>query len=249
MEILDWQGRPVEAARTPTGVLAVVDYADNLIRVPGKPWPSAAVVQKLYKGRHTGAYAEKVPELTTKLGYYSDLQSLHSEDALTWSFFGPLTYQAPAEQAAFLNWLLERLELEADNSLCEVGLFRRIPHPDKQSMGGPENDFAIIGDRCVVLGEAKWRSPVGTRQGVNKDSDQISLRLQFLSQRGRRIFGDRRFVVLGMWRSLDDAIPAEAPEGVRYASLTWADLCEYERHPLASEFRAYLAWKDKHSHG
>jgi hypothetical protein len=47
------------------------------------PWPPPPVVQKLYESRQSRAFAE--PELAAAievLGFYSDLQSLNSEDAI-----------------------------------------------------------------------------------------------------------------------------------------------------------------------
>ena len=86
---VDWNGRPITLVRTRGGVAAVSDFSDNLIRDDRLPWPPPPVVQKLYESRQSRAFDP--PELAAamkRLGFYSDLQSLNSEDAITWSYFG-----------------------------------------------------------------------------------------------------------------------------------------------------------------
>jgi hypothetical protein len=86
----DWNGRDILVARSRGGVLAVADFSDNLIRVDGVPWPPPPVVQKLYESRQTRAFdGENLTTATGVLGVYSDLQSLHSEDAVTPSLLLP----------------------------------------------------------------------------------------------------------------------------------------------------------------
>jgi hypothetical protein len=206
------------------------------------------ILQKLYKSRHVDCFnAVNHAIVTDHLGYYCDLQSLHSEDAITWSFFGPLTYLPPAQQAHFQNWLMGRMGLADDNATCEITLFRRVPYPQTVVPGGPEIDFCLIGDKAVILGEAKWRSSVGAGQGVAGDQDQIMLRQRFLADYGQRIFGQRRLGVLLLGRNVLplDAYPA-VPE-VTLACLQWTDLCHYARHPLADEFARYYRWKCAHT--
>ncbi|MEI9477028.1 MAG: hypothetical protein WCO26_10685 [Deltaproteobacteria bacterium] len=85
----NWNNREIEVARSEGGVLAVLNPFDNLISTGTAPWPPAEVLQKLYLSQHvkafTGADLEKAKR---SLGYYCDLQSIHSEDAITWSVFG-----------------------------------------------------------------------------------------------------------------------------------------------------------------
>ncbi len=99
-------------------------------------------------------------QATAKLGFYSDLQSLHSEDAVTWSFFGPLVYAAPSVRSAFVKELLILIDVQGSSLNALVWLWRRIPHPDDLVPGGPEIDFGIQTDDVFLLGEAKWRSSV-----------------------------------------------------------------------------------------
>lgn len=244
----DWNGREIDAGQSRGGVLAVANYSDNLLCPMGPPWPPSALVQKLYQSKHAECFDDVNRSIVTShLGYYCDLQSLHSEDAITWSFFGPLAGLPSVQQAHFQNWLMKRFGLAADNRACEITLFRRVPHPETLVSGGPEIDFALIGDKAVALGEAKWRSPVGAGQGVAGDQDQIELRQRFLADYGRKIFGPRQLIVVLLSRNAPpvDAFPAVM--GVAIAFLQWADLCDYAGHPLADEFARYHRWKCKHT--
>lgn len=244
----DWNGRAITLARSRGGVRVVCDFSDNLIRDDRVPWPPPPVVQKLYESRQARAFDE--PDLgaaTGRLGFYSDLQSLNSEDAITWSYFGPLVPEPPDARARFLNWLLQQIGFEeaGASSRCAIDLWRRIPHPDRPtSSGGPELDVVLDGDRAVVFAEAKWRSKEATNQGISRTKSQLQLRRDFLGTIGPRIYGDRTFVVCGI--VLDEPLGAATPpdaHGVHTASIKWDELSRYERHPRGEEFARYLAWK------
>ncbi|HUY34917.1 MAG TPA: hypothetical protein VMV69_19375 [Pirellulales bacterium] len=91
MPFVDWNYFNVTAVTSRGGVVALEDYAANLIRPLGIPWPSAPVIQKLFVSNQLNAFEPADHRtLTDRLGYYCNLQSIHSEDAITWSFFGPL---------------------------------------------------------------------------------------------------------------------------------------------------------------
>jgi hypothetical protein len=186
--------------------------------------------------------------VSEKLGFYCDLQSLHSEDAITWSFFGPLATAGTVAAAEFLNWLCMKLGLPwTENQRCEVDLWRRIVHPETKGMGGPELDFLLSGDQCVVLGEAKWFSGEGRSQGRTGEGRQMNYRRRFLNEFAPAIYGERGRLLLGL--VLDQPIEEERPAplpGVETAALHWADLCAYENHPAAAEFAAYYDWKQEH---
>ena len=228
--------------------MVVCDFSDNLIRDDRLPWPPPPVVQKLYESRQSRAFEPgELAAATRVLGFYSDLQSLNSEDALTWSVFGPFLAGTPQARAAFLNWLLRELGLDAhaDSSRCYVDLWRRIPHPDRPTAsGGPELDVVLDGDRAVVFCEAKWRSKEAANQGVSGTKSQLQLRRDFLGSIGPRVYGNRAFVVCGL--VLAEPLAAATPpdgRGVHTASITWDQLVRYDRHPAGNELRRYLEWK------
>jgi hypothetical protein len=190
--------------------------------------------------------------VTKTLGFYSDLQSLESEDAITWSVFGPVAYASPHLRASFAAGLLKLIGVPSGPvSIANVWLWRRLPHPDTLVPGGPEVDFGLQTAEVFLLGEAKWLSAVGAAQGVGRDKNQITLRREFCAKYGRRLItGARRFVVLGV--SLDGGMVPTADseaEGVSlYArDLTWKDLVGLDVHPHAAEIRSYLAWKRSNS--
>jgi hypothetical protein len=242
--VLDWVGNQIEVGYSHGGVMAVADFSRNFIRTRVPVWPPAAIVQKLYNSRLAYAFRGEAFEIVTRqLQYYCDLQSIHSEDAITWSFFGALTYLPAEEQAQALNWILTHLHLEASNKKCEISLWRRVPHPETLVPGGPEIDFLLAGDRDVIMGEAKWRSAFAAGQGVGGNMNQIQLRQQFLREYGLRVFGQRNFLVLGLLRHQADYLG----QGNDFRAMTWAEISHYDAHPDAEEFRNYLRWKEVNS--
>lgn len=237
--------KQVAVVRSKGGVYALLDYSDQLLRCPSEPWPPAAIAPKLKPSEHAIDYHESErPALAQKLGFYTDLQSVHSEDALTWNLFGTLS----ADQSAcrrFCNRLIRHLDRSApENDHCRVSLWRRIPHPETLGAGGPEIDFLIEGDKCVVLGEAKWASREGRGQGIGGNKTQLGLRAELVNGLGQRIYPGRRLLLAYVTR--------ETAEILAWASVkhvTWTELCSWPEHPFQDRLQQYLLWKAKHSSG
>jgi hypothetical protein len=102
------------------GVVALARVRDGLIAAA--PWPPASIVQKLYQSRQARSFDVIDLEIVTRdLGYYCDLQSVHSEDAITYNFFDIIGEQS----VPVLNWILERLGIDRGNTECEVSCWRR----------------------------------------------------------------------------------------------------------------------------
>jgi hypothetical protein len=130
--IQDWRGREIEVARSRGGVLALANVWDNLISTGVRPWPAPELIQKIYQSRQVRAFAdEELHAATAKLGFYSDLQSLHSEDAITWSVFGPVIYAPPSTRVRSSGkWLsLVGVQGSSENGYPDT-LIRRGPEAD-----------------------------------------------------------------------------------------------------------------------
>lgn len=243
MVVQDWNGRQVGAGRSRGGVLALAKVSDGLIEA--ESWPPSSVVQKLYRSRAEASFdGVDLETVTSDLGYYCDLQSIHSEDVITYNFFGTTGDRS----TDVLNWLTDRLELPGGNNECEITLWRRIPHPDTLVSGGPELDAILIGDKTVIIVEAKWKSSEGKGQGKSGTKTQLQLRNEWFAKYGRQTFGDRRMVILGVTAYDDDMVlPEPDAQWIEMAMLTWRDLTECDPHPHVEEYARYYRWKVTHS--
>lgn len=243
----DWNGQKIAIALSRGGVTVTTHPFDNLIRSGCSPWPPSEIVQKLYQSRQLRAFTGADAELCTSgLGFYCDLQSLHSEDAITWSVFGTA---ACAPRSILKDWLTDLMRLldlpQANMGVPEIFLWRRIPHPDTLVSGGPEIDVGILSENAVLLVEAKWQSGVGIRQGKMRDKDQIQLRGEFLQKYGRLIFPNREvYAVIGI-SLFAGAFSDTTPNGITFRSATWEQICGLASHPQAEELKRYLKWKTK----
>ncbi len=251
-QIQDWRGNSIEVAKSRGGVLAVADPWNNVIRTGIRPWPTPELIQKVYASRQVRAYGGSEREIAiAKLGFYSDLQSIHSEDAITWSMFGPVAYASPSIRSAFVKEFLALIDVQASPSNACIWLWRRLPHPDSLVPGGPEIDFGIQTEAVFLLGEAKWRSSVGAAQGVNRDKDQMILRREFCQKYGSKLLpGAHRFVILGV--SSKGSILPRADSEIDGATLhlrdtTWEAVARIASHPCAEEVQKYLQWKTQNS--
>jgi hypothetical protein len=249
LQIEHWSGQGVvNVAESAGGVLATVDPLANVIRGDLPLWPAPELIQKLYaSGRWKGKTPEDDRAARQCLGHYCDLQSLNSEDAITWSFFGPLVYGPTEWRLQFASALFQMIGIEAPRSVA-VWLWRRIPHPEKPaSTGGPEIDFGLQSEACVVFGEAKWNSILGVGQGVAKDKSQLDLRLAYCGAMGPRAIPNiRHWTVLGVGRS-DDVLGTTTNATVPVHNTSWNHLIELMPSLLRAELAHYLAWKERYS--
>lgn len=94
-------------------------------------------------------------------------------------------------------------------------------------MGGPEIDFLLQGEKTIVLGEAKWRSGEGSRQGPLGDKTQLQLRREFCDTIGPRISCGVRFVVLSVVRGVPLAADSDPASRVLMRTVTWAELASW----------------------
>jgi hypothetical protein len=241
--IQDWHGKDIEIARGKGGKLSVCDYRDYIIIPEDAPWPHPDIVKKLYRSDQNQVFRESERlRLSSVLGFCCDLQSLRSEDAITWSVFGTLHYFAPSQQCLFLNSILNLLGITAKVGKCAIQLWPRIAHPDTLVSGGPELDALLIGDHAVIFVEGKWSSETVKSQGKNKEKSQLQLRREFLELYGPRIFPGIHETIILVIDNLPGKI--QSHESLCY-HLTWEQICNINTHPLHSEITSYYYWKKK----
>ena len=249
MKDTHWDGHAIDLARSAGGVLAFANPWDGVVRGGVEPWPPPELVQKLYESRQARAYRDTdLATATGALGYYSDIQSVHSEDAVTWSLFGPLAYESGEVRVRFVSELLTTVGVTETPSSAHIWLWRRIPHPDNRVPGGPEIDVGIQTARTLILIEAKWRSAVGAAQGVNHAKDQVQLRVEFCEKYGALIYPEvERFIVLMLDRGgkgLSDGQRDLGTQVVQLADASWYQLGGLASNPWRDEFLAQLKWRE-----
>jgi hypothetical protein len=245
----NWNQQEVEVATSKGGVIALANPHDNLVTTGVAPWPPSEIIQKLYQSSQARAFVDNQKEKSTEcLGYYSDLQSINSEDAITWSVFGTVAHSSSESRNKFISDLFQNIGIHSEpirNS--EIFLWRRIPHPDTLVSGGPEIDFGIFTGDILLLGEAKWKSSVGVAQGKNKDKDQIQLRVEFLNKYGLKLYPKvKQFVVLGIGLQ-NDVTENIVDNSVKCVGKSWNEICGLASHPHYEELQRYLAWKKENT--
>jgi hypothetical protein len=235
--MLDWNKKEIITAKSKGGKISVCNYENNLIIPSSLVWPHPDILKKLYRSNHSKDFDQASLEaLSAKLGFYCDLQSLRSEDAITWSIFGTLTYFSKNQQVTFVNSLLKNIGEELIVKDCLIQLWTRIAHPDTLVSGGPEIDFQIIGDTLVLLGECKWTAKVAENQGKQKNKNQIQLRAEYLENYGKQIFPhvNRQLVLI---------VGQTTPQNPVCPNITWEEICRNTQHPLKEEINRYYRWK------
>lgn len=213
---------------------AVSFYNQNLLIPDNVVFPTIEIISKLYKSKHLKDYSDESQKFLTKeLGYYSDLQSIKSEDAITWSLFGFIAYQKDEIRLRFFNELLEKLKLKSDTS-CEIRLWQRLPHPETFVSGGPEMDVIIVGKNNLLLIECKWSSGIAKNQGKKKNKSQIEIRNEWKEKLGKKLFPNHAIHLL---------IVANQQISTNELFVTWKEFTEFKNIPHKAPFEDYYKWK------
>jgi hypothetical protein len=256
-DAIHYDGRMIGIRYSRGKAVPYVDsWEDNVLRPPDlNEWPESLQRQVQSYVASSSWFAEAdAAALASRLGRISKFQSLNSEDAVTWSWFGTLGLAEAESRRRAVQWLYDRLGLGLQASPeVRIDQWMRVFHPNApESPNGPELD-ARIDDPEVALTyvEAKWHAELGTGKGSAEDrrDDQVVLRRDSLRADPNLAGDNREFVVLGISNSkpdlrMYDEIPDEPPlRPVQISWLTWSELAECEAHPLAAEFRRYLEWK------
>ncbi len=101
------EDRTISLAESRGGVLVTTHPDDSMVRTCS-PWPTPELLQKYYaSSKFEGCTGKDSEAATSGLGHYTDLQSLNSEDAVTWSVFGSLAYAPASTRLSVFNRILE----------------------------------------------------------------------------------------------------------------------------------------------
>jgi hypothetical protein len=141
-----------------SGVPYLADWECNVLKPPDDmPRPPAVLRQvNAYVARRSWFADEDAEVLAERLGRISKFQSLNSEDAVTWSWFGTLGLADADARRAVTGWLFDRLGINAAPPQdVRVDQWMRVVHPNApESPHGPELD-ARIDDPSVALVSSK----------------------------------------------------------------------------------------------
>jgi hypothetical protein len=139
----------IKVIRSKVASGAVINIKDNFLIPDSISWPPIEIVSKMYQSNHLGAFNEADHKiLTEELGYYCDLYSVKSEDAITWSLFGYISKLDFNLQNDFYNEFLNSINIAGDK-IVSIDLWKRIPHPQTLVSGGPEIDVILNGEKWL----------------------------------------------------------------------------------------------------
>lgn len=250
-QIAHWSGRLVEAWPSQgSGVLYLTDVRDNLV-LTGKHragWPPVPIAKKLGADARASWFdATALAALQGAATAPCRLQSVLSEDAITWSLFGPLLDASEVVRAEFLDHLLELAGIRAAaNSRCEIRLWRRTPHPDTgRTAHGPEADALLIGDQAVVCVESKWRARIAAAQGVAKNLTQVDMRrgtVDALRAAGGQSVAAVVLLAPAAHLLHTSALPHSTAGQAALSAVTWEDAVRIPQ-PEQAEVEAQLYWR------
>jgi hypothetical protein len=250
-----FDGRTIEGSRSMgSGVFAAFDWEQM---VPAKG-PAIAEKALTEQGRVTDFPPADHSRLKAKLGHYSKVQSVNSEDTVTWGVFG---------LGSIAEWLPELLDLAFESAsrpaAWETRLWSRDPHPDTGcTANGPEADVVVTAPGWRIDFEAKWRQDIDGKQGRSRTLSQLDMRANCArscagdeSQWGvlviapsSRIYPKARTSNSVFRRyfepSADGYRPLAAAHALHAAIVTWEQILSILRnHPAQRPRSEYLDWR------
>ena len=186
--LTDWEGRSIKGAQSSRSkVFAAYDWRELVLK-PGPPIETKSRVPsaRLYDFPPTEHSA-----LTARDGHYSDVQSIRSEDTVTWSAFGAYASD---------DWIGELLGQSFGPANRPTAwarhYWKRLPHPDTGvTEHGPEADVTLEAEGGWFYAiEAKWLSDLPASQGQKGTVTQLEMRSGSVVHRSS--IPDRRGVLL-----------------------------------------------------
>jgi hypothetical protein len=136
--------------------------------------PGDPIIRKANAER--GCVTDFPPEdrglLTAQLGHYSRVQSVNSEDTVTWSAFG-----AQSLDPWLPMMLASKLGLDDIPRTWSARFWERQPHPDTGlTIHGPESEITLSTPGWCIEIESKWRSDLDGHQGSARTRSQLEMR-------------------------------------------------------------------------
>ncbi|APF23810.1 hypothetical protein [Clostridium butyricum] len=182
---------------------AYINYMDNLLIPPDVIFLPVEIVSKIAKSNHLKDFDEKYhKDLMGTKGFYTDLQSINSEAAITWSLFGYISKFNDAIRLDFFNEFLSKIGLE-NYEYCDIKLWQRLPHPNTYVSGEPEIDVILIGKINFIIIECKWNSKLGKKQGVKRNQNQMQIREKWINTIGKDIYPSHTFSLVYVGKEKD----------------------------------------------
>lgn len=257
-EIPNWKGRNIQVARSGeqfNGRMAVVDFKDNLVAAAIPECIPFPLLQKLVRSVHEADYFGAArTAVTNLLDFYTDLQSLASEDAITFSYFGPIWLRGSTEVARFTDWLVRELELPLrKTATANMEFWRRIPHAQTAGRNGSEFDWAVQSANLLLFSENEFCGSHASNLGIRCDLSQVEMLREYVIKWGAALHPSvERFVILYItpFALAQSAVQEDFPIGrawLHIRNLTWQHLSSYRGHPLGTEFGEYFDWRCAHA--
>ena len=250
-----WRGQKIAGARSRgAAVFAAVDWREMVLDSAGDIETKAADVA----GRAAAWFApEAFTLLTSVSGRYSNVQSINSEDTVTWAAFGP---RASARAVGAIVDLAFGAQSRPEQ--WSRLFWERSTHPHTQkTTGGPEPDVTLCAENgwCYVI-EAKWAADLDDKQGKDGDMTQLEMRADVArrlatepSKRGVLVIapGPERYPAVkrgtfAKYFAVDGNryVPRDAARALEARVLTWEQIVDVlARTDGPSELIDYLKWR------
>jgi hypothetical protein len=246
LSVPHWEeARQVTLAQSRSGTRVVSRLRDNFVYPIDAPWPPHELRPKMRRGRFAGATSEDDRLATEERGYYCPLQSLNSEDAVTWSVFGTLKHLVKDKQVATIGQLFDALNLPRVDAEPAFSFWPRVQHPDTAKVShGPEIDTLIVVGNWRVLVESKWGSGIDRKQGAAGNTNQIQIRADYCDRFGRKEHPIAKWLVLGIGPT-SSVFPTVGPpnDSTAVASVAWSTLFDCMPSPYRDKLGAYSRWR------
>ena len=253
-EISGWRGQTILGARSRGGTFAARDWRDLVLDPAGAIETKAAEIA----GSAARWFAPAaLASLTAVDGHYSYVQSINSEDTVTWAAFGPRASSRAIGEIVNLAFGLQPRPAE-----WERLYWQRWPHPHtRRTTSGPEPDVTLrADDGWGYVVEAKWAAKLDASQGKGGGLTQLEMRthvartltadarkrgvLVIVPSPARYPYARRGTFAEYFAVEEDHYVPRDLARAQEARALTWEQIVDVlARIDGRSELTDYLAWR------
>ena len=251
-EISDWNEKAIEACyNLESGLFATLHPNQNIVCKAQNAGQSSELKRKFtQRGKDPNFSKEACLSNTNwSLGYYCDLQSIESAQAIAWSTFGLVS---DSTSLIKYNWMLDFFKcLDLAGASADDAQFffwRKLPSATKPSNLCPECDVMIATQNTLTVILCYWNN-IQTESNANLIKEQIKKIDAFLFDEQKfNSTTERTFNILLVDQSTDiQKEDLQADLNYNFSTTTWNTLCGFKSHPLCEEIQRYYQWKCKHT--
>lgn len=251
-QVNDWNGKEIEVCYSAnTQIFATLHPNQNIVSMRDNAFQSPELKRKYAISCEDSNFGKSsiLSNRNWSLGYYCELQSILSPQAIAWSVFGSISHATSIVQR---NWMMDffssiNLE-EPDVNDAQFFFWRKLLDAKKATKPSPEIDIMITTPNSLNMVLCYWNINASNTQ-TNLIKERILELDECLYEMNPSHLANERtlnLIVIDQNTHLQEA-DLQNQLNHKFSTTTWQTICNFKSHPSYREIQRYYDWKSKHS--